>query len=190
MLRKLFISKVRVKMLKQFLFNESEEYHVRGLVRTMGEEINAVRRELQNLESAGILISQRKGNKLYYRIDRNSYILSDLKSMLYKDRDDVKTIYKNLKKIDGIKVVILTSNFIRESYENELDIDLLVIGDINVNELTVALKKLEKELGRILRATLMKRKDLEFQLKKRDKFLLNILQNDKILLIGSDKELA
>lgn len=190
MLHKLFISKVRVKMLEQFLFNEGQEFHVRGLVRIMDEEINAVRRELQNLEEAGILISQKKGNKLFYRIDNSFNMLEELRSMLYKDRSDFVMINDAIKKIVGIKIALLTQNYITNSYENDIDIDLLLVGDFNVNEVTAVLKKLEKELDRVLRVTAMKQKDLEFHQKKRDLFLLNILQNDKIFLIGSNKDLA
>jgi predicted transcriptional regulator len=190
MLKNLFISKVRVKMLKQFLFNEGEEYHVRGLVRILDEEINAVRRELQNLEEAGILLSQRKGNKLFYRINSDCFLLDELTSMMYKDREDIKKVYKSIKKIEGVDVALVTKSFIKNEYEDEMDIDILFVGDIKVNDATQELKKLEKSLDKELRITVMKRTDLDFHLKKRDKFLLNILQKDNILLIGSYKNLA
>ena len=48
-------SKVRIKVLKLFLSDVSEMYHVRGIVRETKEEINAVRRELGRLEKAGFL---------------------------------------------------------------------------------------------------------------------------------------
>ena len=52
MLKNLFISKVRISILTVFLSNINTPYHVRGLVRMLDEEINAVRRELINLENA------------------------------------------------------------------------------------------------------------------------------------------
>ena len=63
MLKNLFISKVRVRILQQYMFHPTEGYHVRGLVRLLNEEINAVRRELLNLKDAGILVSHKEGNK-------------------------------------------------------------------------------------------------------------------------------
>src|SRR3972149_3382602 len=48
-------SKVRIKILELFYSNLGEMYHVRGIVREIKEEINAVRRELGKLESVGIL---------------------------------------------------------------------------------------------------------------------------------------
>ena len=65
-------SKVRIKILKLFLSDVSEMYHVRGIVRQIKEEINAVRRELARLENAGILKNEKRGNRLYYWV-RNDY---------------------------------------------------------------------------------------------------------------------
>ena len=65
MLKKLFISKVRVSILKTYLLDLKASFHIRELVRELDEEINAVRRELINLEEAGILKSKKDGNKLW-----------------------------------------------------------------------------------------------------------------------------
>lgn len=177
-------------MLKQYLFNPGVEYHVRGLVREMKEEINAVRRELGNLEQAGILKSQKRGNKLVYTIDPSCPILSELSSMLYKDKDDVKEIMKTVSKIPQISLAILTENYISGKYPNSYDIDLLLVGEVEAEAISHDFKKLEEKLGRSLRYSLMKKKDLEFQLKKRDIFIQNILQKDKIILKGSEKDFA
>jgi hypothetical protein len=48
-------SKVRIKILELFFSNIREIYHVRGIVREITEEINAVRRELAKLEKDGVL---------------------------------------------------------------------------------------------------------------------------------------
>ena len=51
MLRDLIVSKVRIKLLQTFLGNPKEIFYVRQLVRAVGEEINAVRRELARMEN-------------------------------------------------------------------------------------------------------------------------------------------
>ena len=40
-------SRVRIKILELFLSDTTEMYHVRGIVREIKDEINAVRRELR-----------------------------------------------------------------------------------------------------------------------------------------------
>ncbi len=57
MLSNLFGSKARVKILKIFLLNPEEKYYIRQLARNLKLQVNSVRRELENLEKFGILIS-------------------------------------------------------------------------------------------------------------------------------------
>ena len=50
MLKDLFISKTRVKLLEVFLTNPSKIFYVRELVRSVNEQINAVRAELARVQ--------------------------------------------------------------------------------------------------------------------------------------------
>ena len=76
MLKDLFISKTRVKLLETFLSDPTQMYHVRDLVRKTGDEINAVRRELARMEVLGLVKKEPRGNRLYYwfRHDYQFYV--------------------------------------------------------------------------------------------------------------------
>ena len=65
MLKDIFISKTRVKLLETFLTDPTQMYHVRDLVRRTEEEINAVRRELARMERGGIVKKETPGNPPY-----------------------------------------------------------------------------------------------------------------------------
>ena len=58
MLKQLFTSQVRVKLLQTFVENPGEEFFIRQLTRDLGEQINSIRRELENLRKIGILESR------------------------------------------------------------------------------------------------------------------------------------
>jgi len=53
MLERIFTSKTRVKILTLFMINPQKEMFVREISRSINENINAVRRELSNLEQIG-----------------------------------------------------------------------------------------------------------------------------------------
>lgn len=57
MLDKLFGSNARVKLLKLFLLHPETKYYIRQLARELKLQINSVRRELENLEELGLLVS-------------------------------------------------------------------------------------------------------------------------------------
>ncbi|MEE8402599.1 MAG: hypothetical protein V3R93_02485, partial [Candidatus Hydrothermarchaeaceae archaeon] len=58
-------SKSRVKVLTLFLLNPGKRFYVREVERLTGENINSIRRELKNLESMGLLKSEKAGNLKY-----------------------------------------------------------------------------------------------------------------------------
>ncbi|HAM37173.1 TPA: hypothetical protein DCP42_00405, partial [Patescibacteria group bacterium] len=96
----------------------SAAFHVRGLVRILDEEINAVRRELLNLQDAGLLTSKKDGNKLVYKLNQKYPILPELRSMFYKESNIGRAILKVAEEIEGIQLLVLTESFIKNRYEN------------------------------------------------------------------------
>jgi DNA-binding transcriptional ArsR family regulator len=189
MLKNLFISKVRIKLLEQFLFNNEQEYHIRGLVRILDEEINAIRRELINLKDAGILKSEKRGNKVVYSINPRCTIIHELRSMLYKDSDTGQLLAKAAYSIKGVEMVILTKAFMEKKYETSVDVDVLFIGTFDIRRLSAEMKDVEKVLSREIRYSALTMQDFEFGKKKRTAFLMNILDKELILLIGNEKAL-
>ena len=189
MLKNLFISKVRLRILEKYMLNVKATYHVRGLVRELGEEINAVRRELLNLKEAGILKSVKEGNKIVYTLNKNCPILWELRTVFFKDSDTGRLLLSSLSSVEGIKVAIVTDAFLRNKHEDPSDIDMLFIGEIKIRELTSTMNGIEKELGRVIKYAVMKPEDYEFGRRKKDPILMNALLKDKIIIIGKDTDL-
>lgn len=189
MLKNLFISKVRIRILEKYMLNIKANYHVRGLVRELGEEINAVRRELLNLKDAGILKSVKDGNKIVYTLDKSCPIIWELRAIFFKESDLGKLLYSRLSQVDGITVAIVTENLFKGKHDQTTDLDMLFIGDMKIKELTSTMNTLEKELGKVIKYAAMKAEDYEFGRRKKDPILMNALLNDKIIVIGKDTDL-
>lgn len=190
MLERLFISKVRIKLLQQYLLIPNDGFHVRGLVRILDEEINAIRRELQNLESLGILYSEKKGNKLFYFLNPKSTYINELRSLVFKETDEGIALSKELSGLNGLDFSMVTQCFIEKKYENETDPDLLIVGNFNMAKASDILKSIEKILGKEMKVAAFTTDDFEFRLKKRDPYILNILKKDNIILYGKQSILA
>ncbi len=190
MLERLFISKVRVKILKQFLLNPEEDYHIRALVRLLNEEINAVRRELKNLESFGLLKSSRQSNKIVYTLNTSCPFLYELKSMILKDSEELRLMAKVLGSIKNVELVLIAQAYMTKKYSDENDIDLLIIGNPDINKLTKEMNKVEKELDRELKMAVLTKEDYEYRKKRREKFILDVLDKDKIILLGSPNKIG
>ena len=177
-------SKVRVKLLNLFLSDSTEMYHVRGLVRETKEEINAVRRELERLEKAGLLKKEARGNRLYYWVNTGYPFFGDLLSIVSKTTGLGLELISNKTKIGKIIYVMFSGRFVRrKSRKRDDDIDILLVGEIVLPELASLIRKEESIRNHEINYAVMSRDEFDFRKKRRDPFLLGILSGSFITLI-------
>lgn len=190
MLDDLIISKCRVKLLQTFLAQPKEIFYIRQLVRATREEINAVRRELNHLEKAGLMKKEARGNRLYYWIDPNHSLYGDLLSLVSKTVGLGGTIVKNKNKIGKVWLAMLSGRYARGLPTKEGAVDLLVVGDINLSQLAQIIRVEETKIGGEINYTVMTKQELDFRKKRHDPFLSGILADARIMLIGDEIDLV
>lgn len=189
MLKDIIISKVRVKLLTVFLSDPKELYHVRGLVRKVGEEINAVRRELAHLEAAGLLKKEPRGNRLYYWVNPNYHLYRELSAIITKESGLGGQIIKNRNRIGKINFCVFSEKFAKKAPRKEEEVDILVVGEVVMAELAALIKEEEKNRGKEINYTVMTDEEFAFRKKRRDPFLLEVLSHGKVMVIGGEEEL-
>ena len=190
MLKEIMVSKVRVKLLQTFLYQPDEIFYVRQLVRKIDEEINAVRRELSRMEKANIVKKEPRGNRLYYYFNRDHPLYENLLSMVHKTVGLGKEIIKNKSKLGRVKLVMFSGRFARRLPTEEGGVDLLVVGDINMQTLVKLVRTEETKLEREINYTVMTKDEFNFRKKKRDPFLQGILLGSRIMIIGDQEDLV
>lgn len=191
LLEDLIISRVRVKMLTLFLSHPATIYHVREIVRKVGEEINAVRRELAHLEKAGLLSKEQRANRLFYRVRRDYPLFYELMEIIGKTSGLGWDIVKNKAKLGKIKFATLSGRFVRGlPRKSGNDVDLLVVGSVVLPELANLVKSEEVKRERELNYTVMTEEEFAFRKRRRDPFVLDILSGSRIMLIGDEEELV
>lgn len=190
MLRDLMVSKVRVKLLQTFLSQPKEMFYVRQLVRAIGEEINAVRRELLRMEKAGMVKKEARGNRLYYWFNQEYPLFGDLLSLVAKTIGLGGKLIKKKNKLGRVKFAMLSGRLVRGLAPVEGGVDLLVVGEVDLQALGRLVQEEEKRLAREINYTAMKREEFEFRKKRRDPFLLGILSSSRVMLIGDEEGLV
>jgi len=184
-------SKVRIKILELFFSNLKELYHVRGIVREVDEEINAVRRELTKLEADGILRKEPRGNRIYYSIRPEHPFFGDLVSMAAKTTGLGKSLIENKNKIGKVSFIMFSGRFVRmRERRRDEDVDILVVGEVVLPELASLIRVEESKRGKEINYTVMTREELDFRKKRRDPFLLGILAGNRVMIIGDEEDLV
>lgn len=189
-LKDFFISKVRVKLLKIFLEDPAKVFYVRELVRIAGEEINAVRRELERMLEAAMLIREKRGNRLYYGFNKNYLYYFELLQMVVKSTGLGHLIITQRNRIGKIKYAILSGRFARHKKHEENDVDLLIVGDIVMKSLSEIISDYEQKTKREINYSVMTKQEFDFRKKSRDPFIGQILMGSRIMLLGSEEEMV
>lgn len=169
----------------------TEMYHVRGIVRQTKEEINAVRRELERLENAGILKNETRGNRLYYWARDDYQFFGDLLSIVSKTTGLGAEVIANKAKIGRVNYAMFSGRFVRRKKTKKDDeVDILIVGDIVLPELAALIRKEESKRGKEINYTVMSREEFDFRKKRRDPFLHGILSGSRVMIIGDEEELV
>ena len=190
MLGDLIISKCRVKILQVFFAQPNEIFYIRQLTRLTGKEINAVRRELAYLEKIGLLKKESRGNRIYYWMEKNYPLFGDLLSLVSKTVGLGGAIVKNKNKIGKVYLAMLSGRFARGLPTKQGAVDLLVVGNINLQSLANIVREEEQKIGREINYTVMTKEELAFRKKRHDPFLLGILTDARVMLIGDEMNLV
>lgn len=188
-LRDLFVSKARVELLKIFFSNPAEIFYVRQLTRLTGQEINAVRRELKRWEKKKILSKEARANRLYYRLRFDYPFYNELLAMVAKVTGLGEAIIANQKRMGRIKFAMLSGRFLRRMARKRSEVDLLMVGEIVLPQLTTLIKEEEAKRKEEVNYTVMSEEEFAFRKKRGDPFVREVLSGSRIMLIGDEEEM-
>jgi len=191
MLESLYITKSRIRqdLLTLFFTNPSQKYYLRELQRILGYSAGSIRRELLKFQKDNLFNTQKVGNLLYYSLNTKHPLFKELKSIVSKTVGVEGSLRKALSSVKKIKIAFIYGSFATRREKGTSDIDLMIIGNPDTSLLNEKVVKLEKRLRREINPTIYYMK--EYKTKKRAKsgFMLELLKNPKIMLIGKENDL-
>lgn len=176
MIASLITSQTRIKLLIKFFLNSSTRAHLRGLESEFGDSTNGIRVELNRMEGANLLRSEREGNKKVYYANRKHPLYEEIHNIIIKETGIDRVIAKVIDKIGELWYVYLTGD-LAHGRDSSM-IELILVGRDLDNEYLERKTKQAKEItGRDVRCTLLGLKE------SRDR--LSAMQPDGLLLLWS-----
>lgn len=172
--------------MKLFLLsNNDAEFFVREIVRITGEQINSVRRELENLENIGMLKSKTRERKKYYRVDIKFGIINELKSIFQKSENMGERILKQIKKMGNVDLLILTGVFAN----NNANVDMIIVGKMDRKKLSEYFSiKLTKEVKQAIRYAIFERDDFLYRVERHDEFIKEAIFSEGNMVVVNNIE--
>ena len=184
------ISKVRVKLLETFLGNPEEMYYIRELTRKIDEEINAVRRELLHMTKCGMVREEHRGNRVYYTFNRGYLFHKELLGVVAKTTGLGAALAGSAPKLGHLKFVMISGRFARHMPRAKDTVDLLLVGDIIMPQLTELVREVEAAGGREINYTVMTETELAYRKTHNDPFIGRILEGSRVMIVGDEEDLV
>jgi len=190
MIEKIFGSRIRAKILGWFFTHPEESFFVRQIATILREDPTNLSREMSKLENLGILTSKKIGNTKHFQANPHCAFFRELKGLVLKTAGVAGQIKVALERLTGVQFAFIYGSYAKGEEKAHSDVDLMIIGDVDLNQLDPLASSLEKRLGREVNYLLFSQ--VEFQAKKRakDGFLMDVLGEVKIMVIGNENELA
>jgi hypothetical protein len=198
-IEQLFGSKTRVKLLSLFLEIPDRSYYVRELTRKIDAQLNAVRRELQNLIDIGIIrevegtmfknevelegVKKKKDNKKYYQSNQDFVFFDELRSIMKKASALLnRSLIQDLCNKADVDLLFLTGRFVDDE---DIPSDVMIVGNVPEKILGELIGKFEEQMGSEVNYTFMPKDEFHYRLEVKDRFLSSVLETEKIILINN-----
>ena len=147
MLESIITSKTRLNLLIKFFVNIANKGYLNSLANEFGESTNSVRKELNNLTTAGYLIKKDKNNKVIYSANIKHPLFGTIQSIVRKHLGIEEIVKRILNQIGPIDRIILLGDYAKGIDSGTIDV-VIVGNNINKDYLNQIQTKIEKEIKR------------------------------------------
>ena len=187
---KLFANPSLVEILTLFLLNPEDEFYQSDIVKKTNKALMQVQRALKTLKGIGLISSIPHGRMIYYRAVRSHPAFEDLKHLFLKTLSLGESVRQALRPFsDKIHSTFIFGSVAKGNESLDSDIDLFIIADLTLRELSKALSPLSKKLHRELNPVIFKRSEFQKRISGKDHFLIEVMSAPKLWIIGNENEL-
>jgi predicted nucleotidyltransferase len=189
-MERLFGSRLRARALGWLLTHPDERFFGRQLAQFLEEDPTNLSRELGRLIDMGILACTAEGRQKYYQIDRNCPIYEELRLLAVKTFGLADVLRAALSPYQPwLKSAFIYGSFAKGKGSRKSDVDLMLIGALELSDVAPAIQTAGKRLGREINPVLYSPNEFKLKAKDGHHFIGEVLQGEKIFLIGGEDEL-
>jgi len=183
------LTKNRAELLKLFFTNPDQAFYMQEIGRILGKKPGTFQRTLNNLVSEGTLESEYRANARYFKVNKNYPLFEELKGIVFKTVGVSGSLKDVLERVGNVEFAFIYGSFAKAKENYMSDIDLITIGDLDEDRLIGELDKLEEQLQREINYKLYTLKEFRKEVEGRIPFLVEILRDKKVMVIGDETEL-
>jgi predicted nucleotidyltransferase len=183
---------VQQRVLGTLFGNPERSFYGNELLRLTASGKGALQRELDRLVKAGLVTVRSIGNQKHYQANPEAPIFEELRGIAVKTFGVGDVVREALRPLARkISAAFIYGSIAKRADTTRSDIDLLVVSEtLGYQDLIRALQPAERRVGRKISPTLYTAAELAKKRSGKSSFVTRILEQPKIFLIGSDRDLG
>jgi len=158
-------------------------FYVRQIARHVNASAGAVRRELEKLAAVELIVRTSVGNLVFYQANQHHPIFPEMRALVNKTVGIFHILRSALESLSSrTSIAFVYGSIARQEERAGSDIDLMTIGDIELDDVLVRLQEAETELGRAVNPTVYSIDEFKRKLEEGNHFLNAVLDGKKSIL--------
>ncbi|MGZ9664526.1 nucleotidyltransferase domain-containing protein [Pseudomonas sp. GNP014] len=176
------------KVLGLMFGKPDQTFYANEIVRWARVGKGSLMRELDRLQRAGVLRMTKVGNQNHYQANPTCPIYAELLGIARKTFGIAEPLRRALQPFtEQITWAFVYGSIAKDTANTLSDIDLMLIGEgLHYSDVMERLMPMEEQLGRPINPTLYTPQDLAAKLAGQNSFVLRVVQQEKIVLLGAN----
>src|SRR3990172_408781 len=187
-LAELLSSRARAEIFRLLFSGSLGELHVREMERRSGLNDSTLRQELRKLVRLDLVQGRRDSNRVYYRAKTESPLYPEIRNLVLKT-SGLSDVLKSALTDKRIRVAFVFGSIASGEEKAGSDVDLMVIGQLGLRDLSRLLSGIEKKIGREVNPHILREDEFRKRVRAKEHFVSSVMESSKIFVIGSHHEL-
>lgn len=171
-----------------FFNNPDSRYYLREIARHIGKDAAGIKRELDTLVKIGLLAQEKRGVQKYYYANKRSPVFSEMKGLIFKTAGVQGSIKAAFSRLKGAQAAFIYGSYAKGDEKQDSNINLMVVGQVNITELNDMVMGLEEKLEREIDYLVFDAQEYRKRKDAKDPFIRDITKGKRIFLVGKEDE--
>lgn len=185
-------TKVQQRVLGVLFGNSGRTFYANEIIALAGSGVGAVQRELARLAASGLVTVARVGKQKHYQANADSPVFEELRGLILKTSGLADVLRTALAPLAAqIDAAFVYGSVAKGQDSAVSDIDLMVVSEnLTHADLFGAIEAAVSRLGRAVNPTVYSRQELEKRIREKNAFIMRVLGQPRLWLIGGEHDLA
>ena len=146
-------SKTRISILMRLFLNPDQQAYLRELSGEFSASPSVIKEELKNLSNVGLLSQKKNGRQILYRANTGHPLFPELHSMVRKALGMDRILDSIVQRLGDLRMAFLLDDYAQG--KDSGIIDLVLVGNIDMDNLNDLVKKTENYIHRKIRTMVL-----------------------------------